>query len=357
MVTQMKKKTSSPGDGITRVLAAVGASFLIFVLLAIFKFVLAILHNCHFDAAFLPTPPRDAFADKVVWITGASSGIGRALAMHLCSSHDNVKLILSSRRQSVLEEVAKECKTKGNAEARVLTVDLADHASLLTKAKEAVSMYNGRIDVLMNNGGLTTRSMARNSDFEVDKYVTGVDYLSYVAITKALLPSWERHSDGGDNKKNNIPTIINTSSVAGKFGVPVRTAYCGAKHALQGWMDSFRIEQTIVGHPINVLNVVLGSTRTNISRNAAVESPGEKFGDSDANIEAGLDPDFVVERVLASAYVGLKELWIAPRKELVMLYLNQYVPELSVKVMMKTAVKQYTIQKENTPTKEGGEEL
>ena len=168
------------------------------------------------------------------------------------------------------------------------------------------------------------------------------DFLSYVALTKALLPSWENQLK--DTTNSNKPMIINTSSIVGKFGGPVRTAYSGAKHAIQGWFDAFRIEQVMAGYPINVLNVVLGPTQTDIARNAVTDTKDAKFGDSDDLNAAGLDTSFVAERVMAAAYVGRKEIWLAPRNELFLLYLNQYLPEVAYNRMMK-ATKEYAVQK------------
>ena len=122
-----------------------------------------------------------------------------------------------------------------------------------------------------------------------------------------LLPSWENQSSV-KGKNISKPIIINTSSFSGKFGAPVQTAYSGAKHAIMGWFGGFRIEQMMVGHPVDVLNGVLGSTRTDIARNAITVSADTAFGDSDNNIDAGLDVDFVVGRVLATSYAGQKEI-------------------------------------------------
>lgn len=251
----------------------------------------------------------------------------------------------------MLEAVATECRDVGNgAKVTVLPVDLADHSSLPSKAEEALAAYDGRIDVLVNNGGVSTRSMARNSNFDVDTFVANVDFLSYVALTKALLPSWESQVSTDDRAEGSVgPTIINMSSVVGRFGGPVRTAYSAAKHAIMGWFDAFRIEQILAGYPIHVLNVALGSTRTNVARNAITVSPDETYGDTDDNIQSGLDPAFVVERVLASAYAGQTELWIAPRKELLLLYLNQYVPGLARKALISTMAKQYAVEKSSEP--------
>lgn len=344
---------SFTSNRVIRLLAAIGAAFLLFTTVSLCKLLLAFHHNSNYASAFAAAPPRDAFDGKVFWITGASSGIGRQMVRHLCSSHDNVKLILSSRRKAVLEEVAAECTNMGmGAEAKVLALDLSDIASLPSKAKKALSLYGGNgVDILFNNGGVSTRSMARNSGFDVDTFVTHVDFLSYVALTKALLPSWETNDN--KEKNNSRPSIINTSSVTGKVGVPVRTSYSAAKHAIHGWFNAFRIEQEIVGHPVNVLNVVLGSTRTSLAHNAIVESSNQKFGQSDGNIESGLDPTFIVERVLASAHAGHNEMWIAPKKEMLILYLNQYIPETAYKIMSGTVAKQYAVQKEITPSPKG----
>lgn len=265
---------------------------------------------------------------------------GRALALHLCSRYDNVKIILSSRRTDVLQEVARECqKIESSIEVKVLPLDLGDLPSLPSKTESALSFF-GRVDILVNNGGVSTRSMANETVFDVDVRVANVDYLSYVSLTKALLPSWE--------KSKTKPMIINTSSVAGKLGAPVRTAYCGAKHAIQGWFDAFRIEQALSGLPIAVLNVVLGSTKTNIAHNAIVGSADKTFDSSDPNIDAGLDPEFVVKKVLAASYARCMEIWIAPKRELLLLYLNQYFPELAKKVMMISLANQYAVRKDSS---------
>ena len=333
------------GAYLNKILATIGMATIVLIGIAFVKLVVALKARTNIAAALARPPSRAAFANKVFWITGASSGIGRALALHLCTHHDDVRLVLSSRRADVLQQVAAECRGKGNgAKITVLPVDLAEHSALKSKAEKVLASYDRRVDVLVNNGGVSTRSMARNANFDVDTFVTNVDFLSYVALTKALLPAWE--SQGSTDVG---PIIINMSSIVGRFGGPVRTAYSGAKHAIMGWFDAFRVEQILAGHPIHVLNVVLGSTRTNVARNAITVSPGEIYGESDSNIQSGLDPEFVVERILVAAYAGQGELWIAPRKELLLLYLNQYVPELARKLLTKAVAKQYAVEKSDGP--------
>ena len=167
------------------------------------------------------------------------------------------------------------------------------------------------------------------------------DYLSCVALTKALLPSWEKQSSS--DAKSTPPMIINTNSISGKFGCPVRTSYTGAKHAVMGWFDSFRIEQIIAGHPIDVLQVVLGPTKTNIARNSVTVSKDKSFKGSDSNTDDGLEVDFVAEKVMSAAFAREKEIWLANKKELFLLYLNQYAPELCYRYMLKLA-KQYAVE-------------
>ena len=94
--------------------------------------------------------------------------------MHLASKYDNVKLILASRRQEALEDVAAECIKLGASDAQVLSIDLADHTSIPSKVKAALAMYQGRVDILINNGGVSTRAMARKASFDVDSFVTDV---------------------------------------------------------------------------------------------------------------------------------------------------------------------------------------
>lgn len=260
------------------------------------------------------------------------------MALHICSNYDNVNLILSSRRRDVLKEVADECLQKRSSnKVMILPLDLEDISNLPSMAKEVLSLF-GHVDILVNNGGVSTRSMAKDTSFDVDEFVLKVDFLSHVSLTKALLPIWELRSDTSVK-----PMIINTSSVAGKIGAPVRTSYCAAKHAMLGWFDALRIEQLLLGKPIDILNVVLGSTRTNIARNALVKSVNDTFRSSDANIDCGLETDVVVKKVLAAAHAQRHEIWIAPKKELLLLYLNQYLPGLAKRLMFKSIAKQYAV--------------
>jgi short-subunit dehydrogenase len=123
------------------------------------------------------------FTNKVVWITGASSGIGKALAIQL--SKLDAKLILSARNEEKLNVVKQECE---NSEMiKILPLDLENYSNFDVKVTEAINWF-GRIDVLVNNGGISQRSLASETLLDVDKRIMDINYLGTVALTKALLP-------------------------------------------------------------------------------------------------------------------------------------------------------------------------
>mgnify|MGYP001827250202 FL=1 len=168
------------------------------------------------------------FRDKVVWITGASSGIGEALAYML--SEAGSSLVLSSNEPERLEEDPGKC-TNG-AVHKVIPLDLSEWDDLAPKAAEALGQF-GHVDILVNNGGISHRSLAKDTSLEVDRRVMDIDYFGHVALTKAVLPSMLQRKTGH---------IVVTTSLAGLLQVPYRTAYCAAKHALHGFFDTLRVE-------------------------------------------------------------------------------------------------------------------
>ncbi|MGB5274920.1 MAG: SDR family NAD(P)-dependent oxidoreductase, partial [Flavobacteriaceae bacterium] len=152
-------------------------------------------------------------ANKTVWITGASSGIGEALAYLL--GQKNCNLILSSRKAEALQAVKDRSRYPGKV--YILPLDLAAFDTLEQKAEEAISAF-GSIDLLINNAGISQRSLILDTDFSVYQKLIDIDYLGTFALTKALLP----HFIG--RKKGHFVTV---SSLMGKFGSPYRSGYCG----------------------------------------------------------------------------------------------------------------------------------
>ena len=166
---------------------------------------------------------------QIVWITGASSGIGEALVY--AYSQKGAKLIISSRNKERLYEVKAACK--GNPlDIHVLPLDLDNLDTLPKKVVDGLKIF-GKIDKVIHSGGLSQRSLAMETDLKVIQRLLTVNYVSTVAINQALLPSMLAQGNG---------TIVLISSLVGKFGTPFRSAYSASKHALHGYYDSLRAE-------------------------------------------------------------------------------------------------------------------
>ena len=213
-----------------------------------------------------------ALADKVIWITGASSGIGKALAQ--TAAQQNTKLILSGRRVDALESLASELPV----DCLVLPFEVTDFDMLASKVDEAWA-WQGRVDILVNNAGISQRCLAIDAEPEVYTELINIDLIAPIWLTQLQL---KRMAAGGGAH------IIAISSVAGRIGPPLRTAYSAAKFGLIGYMDALRaeVDQT---YNIKVTNILPGSVATDVARNALTGN-GSKRGISDAVIDAGDDP-------------------------------------------------------------------
>lgn len=235
---------------------------------------------------------------KTAWITGASSGIGEALAKAFVKGGGNA--VLSGRNVGELERAASQ--TGGADRCLILPFDTMDFACLAAKADAAIA-FRGGIDILVNNAGISQRSLAVDTDFSVYERIVGVDLLAPIALTQALLPHLLARGEG---------QLVMISSVAGKAGVPLRTAYCAAKHGLVGYADALRSE--IAGQGVKVLVVAPGSVRTNVSRNA-LNADGSVRGASDAAIDNGIEPDEVARLIWDAVAKGTREMVIADGME------------------------------------------
>lgn len=246
--------------------------------------------------------------DQIWWITGASSGIGAALARALAAR--GAKLILSGRNIAALEAVAKDC----GAGTMILPFEATDYAALPAIAQQAWD-WCGRIDGLVNNAGISQRSLAVDTEFAVYERIVAVDLLAPIALTQQLLPRMVGAGGG---------QIVAISSVAGIAGVPLRSAYCAAKHGLIGYHDSVRAENEHLG--LKVLVVAPGSVQTNVSRNA-LNADGSVRGESDAAIDNGLSPDFAAAQILDAVDAGTRELVVAEGAEAAIASLRRSDPD------------------------------
>ncbi|WP_426291689.1 SDR family oxidoreductase [Dyadobacter endophyticus] len=252
------------------------------------------------------------FKDKVVWITGASSGIGEALAMAFAK--EGAKLVLTARRREELERV-KQLTALPNANVLVLPLDVTQFDQAGPAAAQVVAHF-GRIDIMVHNAGVSQRSYIDDTDLEVYQSLMNVNFFSTVALTKAVLPYMIAQQSGH---------FIVMSSVAGKIGTIMRSGYNAAKHALHGFYDSLRAEG--YQHNIKVTTICPGYIRTNISLNA-LNASGDKFGKMDSNQAKGIPADVCAEKILDAVRKDKKEIYIGGFKEVAAIYLKRFFPNL-----------------------------
>jgi short-subunit dehydrogenase len=249
------------------------------------------------------------FRDKIVWVTGASAGIGEAVAYAF--GREGAKLVLSARRKDELERVCANC-AGGRDVHLVLPLDLTQFAELPGKAQQALAHF-GRVDILVNNGGVSQRSLAKDTAFEVDQALININYLGPVRLTKAVLPSMLERRAGH---------IVVVTSLVGHVGTPLRSAYAASKHALHGFFNSLRAE--VWRENIKVTLVCPGYIRTNVSINAFA-GDGSKFNQMDKNQERGMSPEECAARIL-DAVAREKEEVLIGGKEKRAVYLKRFWP-------------------------------
>jgi len=261
------------------------------------------------------------FKEKVMWITGASSGIGKALALNL--SEKGAKLILSSRHEEELNAVKSSCAQSD--QHLVLPLDLEEHERMAEKAKAALEKF-GHVDVLFNNGGISQRSFIRETALQVDQRVMNTNFFGSVALTKAILPSMLERKAG---------YVVVISSVSGKLGVPLRSAYCASKHALHGFFDAMRAELWDQG--IRVTIVCPGFVQTQISVNALI-GDGSTYQKMDEATANGITPQVCANEIIKAMVAGKDELILAQGKERFGVFLKRFFPSLFNKLIRNVKV-------------------
>ena len=258
------------------------------------------------------------FKDKVVWITGASSGIGEALALEF--SKQGTRLVISARREDELKRVAALTKLP-DLDLMVLPFDLKDTSKATSLTASVINKF-GRIDILVNNGGMSQRAEMEKTSIEIDRDLMEVNYFSAVNLTRAVLPYMKRQKSGH---------VIVISSVAGKFGFYLRSGYSAAKHALHGFFDSFRLETEKDG--IKTLIVCPGKIKTDISVNA-ITGNGGKHNKMDPSQAQGLSAEACAEQVLRGIKNNSTEIFIGG-KELRAIWVKRFFPNLFTKLIRK----------------------
>ena len=254
---------------------------------------------------------------KVIWITGASSGIGKALAMQWAQS--GARIVLSARNTEALETLKSELPNPD--QHLVVQLDLSDSSNFNDLAAHVASSM-GSIDVLVNNGGMSQRSEAHETPLDVDRRIMEVNYFGNIALTKSVLPYFRKQQSG---------TFVVISSIAGKFGFFLRSAYSASKHALHGFYESLMLEEEKNG--IQVTIACPGKINTNISVNA-LNSSGEKHGEMDHNQATGMSAEQCAAQLIKAVSKGKREVLIG-NKEIKAVTLKRLFPSIFWKVIKK----------------------
>lgn len=261
---------------------------------------------------------------EVVWVTGASSGIGEALARELAGR--GAQLVLSSRREERLEEV--RASLPHPERHRAVPLDLADPESLRKAARRVLAEpdpVGGPVDVLVHNGGISQRSRAEETSLEVDRRVMEVDYFGAVALTKAVLPSMLERGSG---------RIVVISSLVGHIGTPLRSGYSAAKHALHGFFDSLRAEVHHRG--VRVTTVCPGFIHTPLPVHA-LTGDGAPQGRMDRAQLEGMSPEECARRIVRAIDRGRDEVLIGG-KEVWAVRLHRWAPALFRRLIRRARV-------------------
>jgi dehydrogenase/reductase SDR family protein 7B len=257
------------------------------------------------------------FNQKIVWVIGASSGIGEELAIQLANA--GAYIVLSGRKKDALEQL----KTKlPNSESHfVLPLDLEHSQNAIENTALVIQKY-GRIDYLFNNGGLSQRSNAAETPMEIDRRIMEINYFGNIAYAKAVLPFMVQQKAGH---------IVVISSIAGKFGFFLRSAYSASKHALMGFYESLLLEQE--KNNIHVTMVCPGKINTNISLNA-LNANGQAHGVMDHNQATGMPVDRCVNEILKAVRQQKIEVLVG-NKELLAVKIKRFFPSLFWKIIRK----------------------
>lgn len=252
------------------------------------------------------------FQHKIIWVTGASSGIGEALAIQM--AQEGANLVLSARREIELERVAQICQNYGS-KTLVLPFDMTDIHLHEEKVNEVIAHF-GRLDVVILNAGVSQRSFVLDTKFEVYRKLFEINFFAIVALTQHILPIFQAQKSG---------IFVPIASVAGRISTPRRAAYGASKHALIGFFDAVRAE--VYSYGIKVTTILPGYIKTDISLNAMNEN-GEKYAKMDPNQANGLDPNLAAQKIVGAIHDGKLEYFVGGKLEALGLFVKRFFPSL-----------------------------
>lgn len=260
----------------------------------------------------------NSLKNKVIWITGASSGIGEAL-VYECA-RQGATVVLSARREAELQRVATTAHLN-SVNSLLIPFDLADTSKVSDYAQQIISKF-GKIDILVNNGGQSQRAEAVETSTETERRLFEINYFSAVNLSKAVLPHMLKRGSG---------KIVVVSSIAGKFGFYLRSTYSAAKHALQGYFESLRLEVEKKG--LSVLIVCPGKIKTTISINAAT-SKGTSHNQMDSSHENAMGAEACARQIISGILADKEEIFVGG-KELLIVKIKRFLPGLFGRLIRK----------------------
>lgn len=288
---------------------------------------------------------KHQFENKSILLTGASRGLGRSLARKLAECNVSL-LILSGRDEDALQQVKKECAKIASEQSplkiEIVPCDLSDKQSVDDLSTKSLSIANQlhttkAVDILINNGGISSRSSFLDTDISIDEKLMQVNFFSGAQLAKAVIPSMVDQSSG---------RIIWISSIQGKLGTPYRTSYAASKFAVQGYCEALRSELTSSNVHVHIISP--GYIRTNLSQ-SAVMGNGKSYGQTDATTANGEDPDEVAIRIMNSVASEQMDFIVAATVSAkVALWLKVLVPSVLDNMLVKRFEKQQNELKEKT---------
>jgi short-subunit dehydrogenase len=255
---------------------------------------------------------KNYYENKVIWVTGASSGIGEACVYEL--SKQSARLVLTALEEDVLEKVKEKCLQMGAKEVRVLAADLSLLDVLEPLAASAWNCF-GAIDLIFNNAGISQRATVQDTDFKVVKKIMDINFFAPVILTQTILPKMIRNGGG---------QVAITTSISGKFGFPLRSAYCASKHALYGFFETLQAEY--YSHNIGVTIVCPGRVQTLISFHA-LGKDGNPHGKLDPGQAKGITAERAAKKIIR-AFERRKPEILVGKMELIMVYIKRFFPQL-----------------------------
>ena len=258
------------------------------------------------------------FRGKIVWVTGGSSGIGEALVKAF--ARGGAVVIASSKDPEGLMRVKNDC-AEYSVNVNCVPFDLSDTDAIATVAENQMNIFK-RIDYLLNIGGISQRARIEETPLWMDRKIFEINYFGTVALTKALLPYMIRQKSGH---------ILATSSISGRFGFPLRSAYSASKQAIHGFIETLYLENKV--NNLRATVIIPGRVRTAISFHA-LTGDGKEHGVLDEGLAKGITPEKAAKQIIRGIKKNRREILVGS-SELIMLHIRRYMPWLFFRIADK----------------------